>query len=143
MGDFSTTIDQFGVGVQAWLGVGVDWFTNPGTGGVLASLIVVLGVIVFLVLVRSYWISHRRISKGLSTVTRYDGIPAFAASYAEVRKSFARIPQLKACFREFDETLIPPDPGDRDSTTILNTIRPSEFFNPEQAGGQPPLIGPV
>jgi hypothetical protein len=141
MGRLETSLDDFGVGFQNWLGVFVHWFTNTGTGGVLAFGIVVLGLIVLLVLI---WLSLSRlqiIKRATSAVTKYDTDTIFAASFEEFRREFDQVSELKSCFREFDETLIHSNLSDpQDPKVIQNTVRPVEFFNAEQAGMHMPVL---
>ncbi|WP_224407284.1 anti-phage ZorAB system protein ZorA [Afifella sp. IM 167] len=60
-------------------------------------------------------------------VMRTSGMVDFADQYETIDQRLSRSPLLRHAWKEFDETLVKPEPGS--SEPIRNTVRPQTFFN--------------
>ena len=133
----------------SWLGGGVESFIEPlialftrdGIGGVLTAGILTLFVVLLAWTVWWFLRGRRQIGLAIAAVGRAGGKEendkraAFVNQYAIINAELDALPKVGPCWREFRETLEPPDLDAPDAAAFVrNEKRPQAYFTLANAG---------
>ena len=116
----------------------IGLFTDERTGPFLAGVLIALGLVVLVYVIGSWLVARSIIRASVAAVKMAKGADegerrlAFVSVYPQVDQRLFRNSRLSHAWREFRETLILPNAGERGGGGVIisNSSRPHVFFNP-------------
>ena len=134
-----------GAAVEGFIAPLIAFFTLPYVGGLLTAGILTAAAVILVWTIAWFVRARRQIGRAITAVGRAAGSTenerraAFVREYGAIDAELDKLSKIRACWREFRETLERPDLDDPDgamggATFVRNEKRPQAYFTLSNAG---------